>query len=289
MRVMFFRQPTFRDRVCSLCFAQVLAITVCGQTTLTFDAVSIKKAVPQEFSSDAERKTAKRAGRILRASGGPGTNDPGRIHYPAISLKDLVKSAYATKEYELVRPGWMDAETFAIDATLPPSTTREQFRVMLQNLLAERFKLKTHRENRDILNYSLVVAKNGPKLGRAGSIHVNARGPDDAPLAVADQLIQQPGPAAGSSTWTGLRVTMNDLADKLTEETVRPVTDATGLKEKYDFTLTFRRSTAALTPETEALPDVFSVLHSIGLRLDAAKRSTEVIVIDHIEKTPTEN
>jgi uncharacterized protein (TIGR03435 family) len=44
-----------------------------------------------------------------------------------------------------------------------------------------------------------------------------------------------------------------------------------------------------LTPETEDLPDIFSALQSIGLRLDAAKRPTEVIVIDHIEKTPTEN
>jgi uncharacterized protein (TIGR03435 family) len=287
---MFFRRPAFRSCVWSLCSTQALVIILCGQTTLTFDAVFIKKTVPQEFSSGADKKMAKQAGKLLRPSGGPGTKDPGRIHYPNISLKDLVKSAYAAKEYELAGPGWMDAETFAIDATMPPSTTKEQFQVMLQNLLAERFKLRTHRESREILTYSLVVAKNGPKLGRAGSIHMAAaRGPDGAPLTVADQLLQGGGPEPGSFTWTGLRVTMNDLAGKLTEETERPVTDATALKEKYDFTLTFRRDATGLTPEAEALPDIYSALRSIGLRLDAAKRPTEVIVIDHIEKTPTEN
>jgi uncharacterized protein (TIGR03435 family) len=289
MRGMFFRHPIFRHGVCSLCFTQLVVITVCGQTTLTFDAASIKKAVPQEFLSGAERKTAKRAGRILRPTGGPGTNDPGRIRYPSISLKDLVKSAFAVKEYELAGPGWMDAETFAIDATMPPSTTKEQFRVMLQNLLAERFELKTHRENREISAYSLVVAKNGPKLGRAGSIPVAAKGADGAPLTVANQIVQSPGPETGTVSWTGLRVTMIELAQKLTEETQRPVTDATALKERYDFTLTFRRNAAGLTPESDALPDIVFALHPIGLRLEAAKRPTEVIVIDHIEKTPTEN
>jgi uncharacterized protein (TIGR03435 family) len=286
---MFFWRRTFRSGVRSLCSTQVLVIALCGQTTLTFDAASIKKTVPQEFSSAAERKTAKQAGRLLKPSGGPGTEYPERIHYPYISLKELVKSAYAAKEYELAGPGWMNAETFAIDVTMPPSTTKEQFQVMLQNLLAERFKLRTHRESREILTYSLAVAKNGPKLGRAGSIHRNDRSPDGAPLTLPDQLLQQSGPEPGSFTWTGLRVTMNDLAGKLAEETERPVTDATELKEKYDFTLTFRRDAAGLTPDTEALPDIFSALHSIGLRLDAAKRPTEVIVIDHIEKTPTEN
>jgi len=290
MRRIYSRHPTFRSRFCSLCFTQAIAIMVCGQTTLTFDAASIKKAGPQEFSNGAERKTAKKAGRLLRPSGGPGTNDPGRIRYPYISLKDLVKTALSAKEYELVGPNWMDAETFAIEATMPPATTKDQLRVMLQNLLAERFKLKTHWEKRETSAYSLVVAKNGPQLGRAGSIQVGGSiGPNGAPMTVADQLLQDAGPAAGSVTWTGLRVTMAELAEKLTEETQRPVTDATGLKAKYDFTVTFRRTAIDLTPETGDLPDISSALQSIGLKLDAAKRPVEVIVIDHIEKTPTEN
>jgi uncharacterized protein (TIGR03435 family) len=272
----------------------VFLIVICGQATSTFDAASIRKAVPQELSSGAERKSAKRAGRIPRPSGGPGTNDPGRIRYPYISLKDLVKSAYGMKEYELIGPGWMDTETFSIEATMPPSTTKDQFQAMLRNLVAERFKLRTHRENREILTYSLVVAKNGPKLGRAGSLHTGAGiGPDGAPLAVADQLLQHSGPVTGSLEWTGLRVTMNDLANKLAEEIQHPVTDATGLQGKFDFTVTFRRNTTGLPPETDVLPDdlpdIFSALRSIGLRLDAARRPVEVTVIDHIEKTPVEN
>ncbi len=278
-----------RRRVYRICSAQVFVAIVCGQTTPTFDAAVIKKAESQEFSSGADKKMAKRAGRIQRPGGGPGTSDPGRIHYPSSSLRDLIKSAWSVKEYELAGPKWMEAAWFALDATMPPSTTKEQFRFMLQNLLAERFGLRVRRETREILTYYLAVAKNGPKLGRGDSTHATAWGADGAPVTLADQLMEGPGPAAGSSRWTGLRTTMNDPASKLGEETQRPVTDATGLEGKYDFTLTFRRYGTELGVDTDALPDIFAALRSIGLRLEAAKRPIAIVVVDHAEKTPTQN
>lgn len=226
----------------------------------------------------------------MRPQGGPGTADPGRVHYPFISLKELVKSAYPAKDYELVAPGWMDAQTFEIDATMPPSTTKEQFQVMLQNLLAERFKLKIHRETRKMPVYSLVVSKGGPKLGPAGSIHQNATFPDGTTHRLDNQLVRFPGRVGTPSKWIGLSTTMKDLADALREEIQRPVTDDTGLKDKYDFTLAFSQdATGAAAGTTEVLPDIFSALRSIGLRLDAATAPMEVTVIDHIEKTPTGN
>jgi len=244
------------------CCVLVFASMVDGQTTLTFDAASVK-----------------RAGRILRPTGGPGTNDPGRIRYPSISLKDLVKTSYSAKDYELTGPSWMDTETFAVDATMPPDTTQEQFRVMLQNLLAERFKLTVHRESRDISGYSLVVAKNGPKMHNSGSGPATARSPDD-------DLRRSEG--AGGVGLLGIRVTMTRLADKLSDEVQRPVIDATGLKTRYDFELRFRASMAS-SPEAEDLPDIFSALQGLGLKLEPAKGSVSVIVIDHVEKAQTEN
>ena len=84
-------------------------------------------------------------------------------------------------------------------------------------------------------------------------------------------------------------MTMKELAEKLATETQRPVTDATALTKKYDFTLVFGRAVTELTPPSEPLPDMFSALQSIGLRLDAVKRPLEVTVIDHIDRTPIEN
>jgi uncharacterized protein (TIGR03435 family) len=126
---------------------------------LTFDVASVKPFSPSSAGG----------GRKGGGGGptGPGTRDPGRIHYAAIRLKDLVINAYNVKDFQVVGPGWLDSadETtrFTVDATMPPDTTREQLRVMLQNLLAERFKLAIHRETRDLPKYSLTLARMDPR------------------------------------------------------------------------------------------------------------------------------
>jgi uncharacterized protein (TIGR03435 family) len=93
--------------------------------------------------------------------------------------------------------------------------------------------------------------------------------------------------------------TIQDLADRLTGLTKRPVIDATALKGKYDFTLIFMPGgvnrpmgpmPAAAEPAPDALPDIFSALQAqLGLKLEPKKGPIKMIVIDHIEKTPTEN
>src|SRR5579872_4136200 len=117
----------------------LLAMNCCLAYGQTFDAASVKPAEPPK--PDAH-------GRILMSgpSGGPGTKDPGRIRYPFMSLKNLLMNAFDVKGFQIVGPAWLDMERFDITATMPPQTTKEQFRVMLQNLLAERFKMQFHRE-----------------------------------------------------------------------------------------------------------------------------------------------
>jgi uncharacterized protein (TIGR03435 family) len=122
--------------------------------SFTFDAASVKPAPPPPAPG------AGRRGGLA----GPGTTDHGRIHYAAISVKALLIDAYDVKDFQIEGPGWLDTERFAIDATMPPDTSKEQLRMMLQNLLAERFKLAIHRETKELSMYSLVVAKNGPKM-----------------------------------------------------------------------------------------------------------------------------
>jgi uncharacterized protein (TIGR03435 family) len=133
---------------------------------LTFDAASVKLAVvPPGITVSGGAITASRREDIvkLRNTGGPGTDDPGRIHYPLMSLRNLLGRAYDSY-YEIKGPGWLDDTIVAVDATMPPATTKEQFREMLGNLIADRFGLKYHIETKEISGYTLVVAKSGPKL-----------------------------------------------------------------------------------------------------------------------------
>ncbi len=282
---------------------------------LTFDVASVKPFSPASAGG----------GRKGGGGGptGPGTSDPGRIHYAAIRLKDLVINAYNVKDFQILGPGWLDSadETtrLTVDATMPPDTTKEQLRVMLQNLLAERFKLAIHREARDLPKYSLTVAKNGPKMKESAEYHPPKDGaPPLPPGGRRTESYDMYGfppvqmPAQGG-TWSwlingrcrlgGERATMQDLVNELMKSHLRSlVTDDTGLKAKYDFTLTYSRPRieeppgdmpewVANPPELpEPLPDLPGAVQSqLGLKLEAKKGPAEVIVIDHIEKKPTEN
>jgi uncharacterized protein (TIGR03435 family) len=300
----------------------------------TFDAASVK---PASLPAPDGR------GRIMMAgpSGGPGTNDLGRVRYPYISLKNLLMNAYDVKSFQIQGPPWLDMERFDLNATMPPETTKEQFRVMLQNLLTERFKLTIHRETKELPMYSLAVAKNGPKMKESAPV---SPAPDDAgpappppmpapPKIGPDGFPVLPLPAGGRvglfmmsmpgrARLVGQQQTMLDLANRLTAQLSRPVSDATGLTAKYDFTLTFSTEgmnapagpmgqaaggmmvsvappppsgigggaqTAGL-PEADTPAGLFrAVKEQLGLMLEPKKGHVELIVIDHIEKTPTEN
>src|ERR1039457_5492305 len=100
----------------------------------------------------------------VRMSGGPGTPDPGQLTYTNVSLKNILTNAYNVKGYQLSGPKWLDSERFDITAKIPMGATKEQFQLMLQNLLAERFKLTLHHETKELPMYALVVGKGGSKL-----------------------------------------------------------------------------------------------------------------------------
>jgi uncharacterized protein (TIGR03435 family) len=288
--------------------------------SLKFDAASVKPAVP---IPDGPRLI------IQPPTGGPGTKDPGRIHYPNMSLRQLLTNAYDVKAFQIGGPPWLDTERFDVDATMPADTTKEQFRVMLQNLLADRFKAAVHRETKELPVYSLEVTKGGSKLQPPAG-PPPAVNPDDpislpsAPKLGPDGFPVLPPGLRGRNTifstmmptrakLLGQNATMQDLADRLTNQLSRPVSDNTGLTGKFDFTLTFSTDglpgrpmpgapsglpAAAVPvappsgppPEGDNLPDLFGALQSqLGLKLDARKGPVVLIVVDHIEKTSTDN
>ena len=118
---------------------------------LTFEAASVRPVSPDG------------SGRYF-ITGIAGSQDPGRFHYTNCSLKVLLHDAYNVEFFQLDGPSWIDSETFDIQATMPPDTTKEQLSEMLQSLLSERFHLQIHHEARELPIYTLSVAKGGPKL-----------------------------------------------------------------------------------------------------------------------------
>ena len=110
-----------------------------ADSNVTFDAASVKPAGPLVPGATGGMR------------GGPGTGDPGRITIPRATMSDLLAQAYDVWLDQISGPEWLNdrsANAYRIDATLPPNTTSEKFRLMLQNLLAERFHLRLRHETK---------------------------------------------------------------------------------------------------------------------------------------------
>jgi len=256
-----------------------------------FEVASVKLAPPPD------------PGRGFSVSfrGGPGSEDPTRIDYRNVSLFNLVTLAYGVERSQISAPDGMGTEKYNIDARVPPGATRAQFRLMLQNLLAERFKLQVHRESKEVLQYSLTVSRNGPKL----KPHVEAPPPTDANQPPPG--VQGP-PKTDSSGYPILRrgmgmAIMNGkaryqadggelarLVGLLTGQLGAPVKDDTGLQGKYDIALSWLASAPGAEPDSDAGPDLFAAVEEqLGLKLERKKGPVEMLVIDHVEKLPTGN
>ena len=270
-------------------------------------------ATPEQSRPSFEAASVKIAKSSARQSrpqiqGGPGSSDPGRIRFLNISLRHLILLAYRVRDFQLATsdPKGLDANTYEIVAGLPQGTTAIGLSAMVQNLLAERFHLAAHREHRRMAGYRLTVAKGGPKLRPSAEaapasedadfdplppappneLEVHADGYPDVPPREGSWLVAL---RSGYARTRQLNASMAYLAGILANQLERPVTDATGLQGRYEFTLSWMTSVPA-AGAAEPGPDIFAALRQqLGLQLEAEKAPAEVLVIDRFEKDPTEN
>jgi uncharacterized protein (TIGR03435 family) len=167
-----------------------------------------------------------------------------------------------------------DEETAAAFKKLPDAEVDRKLQPMLQSLLADRFQLKIHRELRQLPVYNLLVAKGGPKIKLSTKAGVGGSGMSNGYIS-------------------GDGVPVSTLAFNLSNEIDRQVIDKTGLTGNYDFKLTWTPDEMKAAPDSSASsdsgPSVFAAIQEqLGLKLEPAKGSVDVYVIDHIEK-PSEN
>ena len=243
-----------------------------------FEVASVKPSAPLVPGSG-------RGGTVVR--GGPGSSDPALARFDNIPLFTLVTMAYGIQSIQLKGPDWLRTARFDINARIPPGATRDQYRLMLQNLLAERFKLTLHHETKEVTAYDLVVAKNGPKL-KESTVDPDAA---DVSLPIPPSPLSPPPGYAGVVQINIPRQTAEQLAARLGAALGLPVTDATGLKGHYDVAL--RWSLAASDGPDDAAASEPTLLQAVqeqlGLKLVPKKGRIDVLVIDRIEKEPTED
>jgi uncharacterized protein (TIGR03435 family) len=262
-------------------FSILLAIPALAQTPdglVKFEAASVK-ATP---ASPAR-------GTTIVVRGGPGSSGPGLVTFENIDMFSLTAMAYGIQRYQLSAPEWMSNERFDINARLPQGATREEYRQMLQNLLVERFKLAVHRETKELSAYDLTVGKNGPKLEKSS----DQSGPAaDAGMQPPPQPSRLPPGSVGAARVNFAKIDMVHFAAYLSGQVSQAVIDTTGLTANYTIRLHYVTGLAAGNlPESAAgEPTIFQALEEqAGLKLIQKKRTAEILVVDHAEKTPTEN
>lgn len=210
------------------------------------------------------------------SNGSSSNGTTGQIVMVNQSLKRLVERAYNVKPFQVTGPEWMENVRFDITAKYPEDTKNSDRPAMLKTLLEDRFKLATHSESKEMPGYALVVAKGGLKIKPV------EKGPGGTS-------------SNGSNNSITLKVTsipMNDIADYLARRLGSTVIDSTGVKGVYTFELHWTLDDTNGAPadggaaEFAAVQEAFG---SLGLHLQAQKVPVQIVVVDHVERVPTEN
>lgn len=249
-----------------------------------------------------------------------GLQPGGRFNATNVTLRMLIRNAYQIQDFQLVGgPSWLTEDRFDIvakaeDGTVslapPPPGQPSPISLMIRALLAERFKLVLHEENRDMAIYALILARSdgkfGPQLKKsdtdcaalAAARGRGAGGPPPLPTPGAP-----PPPCSiriGPGSLIASGQTLTQFASSLGNFAGRIVVDKSGLEGGYDFTLNWTPDQAANRPPGAPPgpdgapvdpngPSLFTALQEqLGLKLDSQRGPVKVFVIDRVER-PTEN
>jgi bla regulator protein blaR1 len=266
---------------------------------MAFDVASVKKNAGSNNGSDSNMPFF---GEYYRPNGGlfSATN---------YSLSEYIAFAYKrdrtqARMLDSELPKWAVTDHFDIQARAPAGTTKDQMRLMMQSLLADRFQLKAHFETRDTKVYLLEFVKpgvKGPKLQPHQDIPPCADA--SAPWTSNGELIVTPAgfPMRCNSpvgfvnpkgaSYGGRNLAMQAIADSLViapnnPQIDRPVIDQTGLTGQFDFILNYWPQWNITSPQPDSAgPSMFEALkEQLGLKLEEATVPMEILVVDHIEE-----
>jgi uncharacterized protein (TIGR03435 family) len=237
--------------------------------------------------------------------------DSSQIRLTYLTMQDLIVRAYGVKAYQIVGPDWFNMERYDLSATLPAGATVAQVPAMLQSLLDDRFGLKLHKSEKEFSVYILERGKRPLAL-----TEVEPRSPDSNVTGVVPRPnngVALALPRGAIFTFSENKLdskgmTMDMLANQLTPFIGLPTLNRTDLKGFYDFkfdvapedfsSMMVRAAAARGVPyPPELLAQLQSMtngsllngLDKLGLKLEKGKAPLEVLIIDDIKKTPSEN
>jgi uncharacterized protein (TIGR03435 family) len=225
----------------------------------------------------------------VRVNNGPpdyidlGTAEHGQLRLHGVSMKDCIRYAYGlVSNQQISAPDWTESYDyrFEIVAKTSPDTPESQIQLMLRRLLAERFHLALHQEQKPIAHLDLEVAKGGMRL----------------PLSPVTP--SKPRYIFGRALLNYTHQSMEDVAVLLSRQLKQTVVNRTGLAEFYDVKLQWRPEDfeTAMTAANPALvqvlkdrPELEEALAEVGLKLTGSKSPIRVVVVDRVDRTPVEN
>lgn len=225
-----------------------------------FDVASVKVSELGRAGGEGSRRQAINA-------------EPGALTMRNVSMTSAIRWAYGVQDFQVSGPGWLATERYDIVAKAADTAPEDQLRLMLQALLADRFKLTVHREQKVMAMYVLTVAKGGPKFHESQS--------EGEPQFQAGR---------GATTAVVQRVPISQFVNMLQNILQSPVIDETGLKGRYDATLNIAQYINSPIQKDEITSIVLSAVQDLlGLKLEPKKGPVDMVIVDHAEKVPTEN
>ncbi len=246
---------------------------------------------------------------VIGIRGGPGTKDPTNFVMEALSLRDLTMTAFNLAPYEITVPDWMASSRFTVTAKVPAGATKDDLKVMLRNLLEERFQLKVHHEKKQMSVYDLVIGRDGPKFQTVDE----PPSPDPDAAAAQARTELQKDKDGFPVLWKGASMAMANgkarlhfegktvdyLAQQVSFQLRQPVKNSTGLTGTYDFQMFWDAAATMTVPSGESSggaptpgegPTLQEALsQQLGLRLVSKKDLVDVVIVDHCEKVPSAN
>jgi uncharacterized protein (TIGR03435 family) len=270
MSKVLFRSIRALILVCGCCAAQ-------NQVSPHFEVASVKRDIE--------------ASGLQKFSGGPGSNDPERVAIEHVPMRDLIVEAYGVESYQISGPAWIATERYTVTAKLAKGTTPSQFRQMMANLLAERFGLVYHRVPKEFAGYEITMARD--RTLRLAPTSAKADG---------EAIFRGEPVRNGLVHYTFTQTSMEVLANRLSIMIPRRgpgriiplVKDGTALSGKFDFQLdieeptTFSRDGGSDDEDNyRSIADALN--RQLGLKLNRVKIEMDELVVDHLDRAPTEN
>jgi uncharacterized protein (TIGR03435 family) len=257
----------------------IAATALCAQPAPEFEVASVRQSNPEQGFINSTMAS-------LRVDANH------NVTFVRTTLRDLIMLAYGVGAPQVQGPAFLNgrpdapADTFNIVAKVPDGATTEQVPLMLRALLAERFHLRFHRESKTMQIFALEVAKGGPNMKVMKESPEGATGEAHCTRSFAER-------AGATLAAVCNRMTSADIAQQVQALApgyfrVGPVVDMSGLKGVYDFKLEWVTNAEANSGSPG--PSMFNAVQDqLGLKLEPRRQPMEVLVIDKLDRAPTEN